>query len=245
MSRAVRINRFLAGAGLGSRRSCETLVKQGRVKINGETVAGLGETVDPDRDAVTVDGRSVEMTEKTVVLVLNKPTGVLSTVTDTHGRPTVIDLARRAGRRERLFPVGRLDMDTSGFILLTNDGELTYRLTHPRYEVDKTYLAVVEGEIADETARIVAGGVKTRELETKPCRVRIRSRNGGESEVEVTIREGKKRQVRRMFAAVGHEVKRLRRTAIADLAFDDVPEGAVRPLTPREERRLRSLTGLP
>lgn len=244
MSRAVRINRFLAGAGLGSRRACETLVKQGRVKINGETVAGLGETVDPDRDAVLVDGRPVEMTEKTVVLVLNKPTGVLSTVTDTHGRPTVIDLARRAGHRERLFPVGRLDMDTSGFILLTNDGELTYRLTHPRYEVDKTYLAVLEGEIDEGTARSVAGGVKTGELETKPCRVLIRSRGGEESEVEVTIREGKKRQVRRMFAAVGHEVKRLRRTAIADLAFDDVPEGAVRPLTPSEERRLRSLTGL-
>ncbi|MBN1885641.1 MAG: rRNA pseudouridine synthase [Candidatus Krumholzibacteriota bacterium] len=244
MSGPVRINRFLASAGLGSRRSCEELIRHGRVTVNGRAVEGLGDTVDPERDLVTVDGTRVEIGESTVVLVLNKPTGVLSTVEDTHGRATVIDIAREAGWTARVFPVGRLDKETSGVILLTNDGELTHRLTHPRYKVEKTYRVVVEGDINDESVASVAAGVRTRELVTMPCRVTVISRGGGESELEVTISEGKKRQVRRMFAAVGHAVKRLHRSTIADLAFEDVASGAIRPLTAEEEKKLRDLTGL-
>ena len=244
MSGPVRINRFLASAGLGSRRSCEELIRHGRVTVNGRAVEGLGDTVDPERDLVAVDGTRVEIGESTVVLVLNKPTGVLSTVEDTHGRATVIDIAREAGWTARVFPVGRLDKETSGVILLTNDGELTHRLTHPRYKVEKTYRVVVEGDINDESVASVAAGVKTRDLVTMPCTVTVISRGGGESELEVTISEGKKRQVRRMFTAVGHAVKRLHRSTIADLAFEDVAPGAIRPLTAEEEKKLRDLTGL-
>lgn len=244
MCALMRINRFLAAAGLGSRRACEALIREGRIRINGETAEQLAKIIDTDRDSVTVDGRTVEIAEEQLVLVLHKPEGVLSTVSDGFGRPTVIDLAREHGYGMRLFPVGRLDLNTSGILLLTNDGELAHRLMHPRYKVEKSYRAVVEGELDESTARRIAAGVDIGGFTTRPCFVRVIESSESESTVEVRIREGRKRQIRRMFAAFGYTVKRLRRIALGDLAFADLEPGAMRPLTDGELLAIRRMAGL-
>jgi 23S rRNA pseudouridine2605 synthase/16S rRNA pseudouridine516 synthase len=244
MSAAVRINRWLASAGVGSRRKCDDLIRAGLVSVNGETMARLGAVVDPERDTVTVEGRVVGRPGAAVAIVLNKPAGVLSTVTDSFRRKTVIDLAREQGFSERLFPVGRLDLDTSGILLLTNDGDLAYRLTHPRFKIEKTYRLTVEGSVGDDTIEAIASGVDLGGYRTKPCVVKLIGRRGGKTTLEVRLMEGRKRQIRRMFAAFGHRTIDLARTALGDLRFNDVAPGAMRLLTEREERRLRELAGL-
>jgi 23S rRNA pseudouridine2605 synthase len=244
MSAKIRINRYLAAAGFGSRRKCEDLIRRGLVTVNGTPVEQLGTVVDPDVDVIAVDGREAPRSVATRVLVLNKPTGVLSTAADSFGRETVIDLARRQGTGERLFPVGRLDLDTSGILLLTNDGDLAYRLTHPRFKIEKTYRVTVEGRVTRETVSTIASGVNLGAYTTRPCVVRILERRGDATVLEVRLREGRKRQIRRMFALHGHRTIALTRTALGDLAFADVGQGAMRPLTEREERRLRELAGL-
>jgi 23S rRNA pseudouridine2605 synthase len=241
----MRINRFLASAGYGSRRACEDLIRLGAVAINGRVVTKLSAAVDPENDMVTVRGRIARRSGPCRVLVLNKPTGVLSTVTDTHNRDTVIDIAREHGFRERLFPVGRLDLDTSGILILTNDGDLSYRLTHPRFKIEKTYRVAVEGAVSDETIARIESGVEFGTYRTRPCRVEIIGRTDSRTICTVHLQEGRKRQIRRMFAQSGHRVTALERTALGDLSFADLPPGAIRPLTPREERRLRELAGLP
>lgn len=244
MKRPMRINRYLAAAGFGSRRACDELIRNGDVRINGERVASLSMLVDPGTDEVTVGGVTVRGVEDPVLLVLNKPAGVMSTAIDTHGRRTVIDIAREAGFTERLFPVGRLDLDTSGLIIITNDGDLAYRLTHPRYKVEKTYEIVVRGRVDDGTVESIADGVDIDGYRTQRCEVKLLDRGPGGTELEIRIREGRKRQIRRMFKAHGHEVTGLRRTAIGDLTFDDLETGDIRHLTEREEKRLRKLSGL-
>jgi 23S rRNA pseudouridine2605 synthase/16S rRNA pseudouridine516 synthase len=244
MSPAVRINRWLASAGVGSRRKCDDLIRAGLVSVNGEAMTRLGALVDPERDTVAVEGRVIGRPEKGVALVLNKPAGVLSTVTDSFHRKTVIDLAREQGVSERLFPVGRLDLDTSGILLLTNDGDLAYRLTHPRFKIEKTYRLTVEGSVEDETIETIASGVDLGGYRTKPCAVKVIGRRRGSTTLEVRLTEGRKRQIRRMFAAYGHRTIELARTALGDLRFEDVAPGAMRLLTEREERRLRELAGL-
>lgn len=244
MSAAVRINRWLAAAGVGSRRKCDDLIRAGLVSVNGEPMTRLGALVDPDRDAVTVEGRVIGRSVSAVALVLNKPTGVLSTVTDSFHRKTVIDLAREQGFPERLFPVGRLDLDTSGILLLTNDGDLAYRLTHPRFKIEKTYRLTVEGSVEDGTIEAIASGVDLGGYRTKPCTVRLIGRRRGNTTLEVRLTEGRKRQIRRMFAAYGHRTIELARTALGDLRFEDVAPGTMRLLTEREARRLRELAGL-
>jgi 23S rRNA pseudouridine2605 synthase len=244
MSRLVRINRYLASAGLGSRRKCEELIRRGEVQVNGECVASLSLEIDPERDTVTVGRREVMRPEKTVLLVLNKPAGILSTASDTHGRKTVIDLARESGYTERLFPVGRLDLDTSGILLITNDGELAFRLTHPRYKVEKTYEAVVEGAVSKRTIDAIASGMRAGDFVTRPCTLRILGRYADKTKLEIRLKEGRKRQIRRMFQLFGHRVISLHRTAIGDLVFDDLDTGELRPLTSEEERRLRECSGL-
>ncbi len=244
MRSVLRINRFLAAAGLGSRRKCEELIRKGVVFVNARRVETLTLTIDPEKDSVTVLGKSVTMRTATVVLVLNKPVGVLSAVTDSFDRKTVIDIAREKGYEDRLFPVGRLDLDTSGLLILTNDGDLAYRLTHPRFKIDKTYRVTVEGNISDEVVSRIASGIKTDDFVTQPCEVTVTVKKGNTSELTVTLREGMKRQVRRMFAFFGHKVIALHRTTLGDLEFKDLKLGEIRPLTKREERRLRELTGL-
>lgn len=244
MNERIRINRFLAKAGFGSRRKCEELIRRGVVAVNGERIEKLSVTVDPEHDSVTVRGKPLAGFERRVTLVLNKPAGVISAVTDAFNRKTVIDIARESGYRERLFPVGRLDLDTTGILLLTNDGELANRLTHPRYKVDKTYLVTVAGCVADKTVERISRGITTGEVTTRPCRVTVVRRYGSRTDLVVTLKEGKKRQVKKMFAHFGHRVVTLHRSAIGPLTFDDCAVGELRRLRPEEHRRLRALIGL-
>jgi len=231
-------------AGIGSRRKCEKLIIDGRVSVNGKLVTELSTRIDLTKDDVWVDGRPVVPGGKKIVLILNKPSGVLSSVEDGYGRKTVMDIARENGYSERLFPVGRLDMDTTGLILITNDGELAYRLTHPKFKVEKTYHVVVEGRISEQTINCIKDGLNLKELTTLPCRIKLLNYTSGCSELEVTIKEGKKRQIKRMFSAFRHKVLKLHRKAIADLAFEDVDIGEIRELKEDELKRLRELVGL-
>jgi 23S rRNA pseudouridine2605 synthase len=244
MSAKVRINRCLASAGIGSRRKCDEMIRAGLVAVNGETLTRLGVSVDPDLDSITIDGRVVTHGGPARVLVLNKPAGVLSTVTDSFKRKTVIDLAREHGFRERLFPVGRLDLDTSGVLLLTNDGDLAYRLTHPRFKIEKTYRLVVDGKVTDETIAAIESGVELDGYRTKPCGVRIVRRSSKTTTLDVRLMEGRNRQIRRMFALFDHRTIELARTALGDMRFGDCAPGEMRVLSKREERRLRELAGL-
>jgi 23S rRNA pseudouridine2605 synthase len=233
----MRLAKYLAHAGVASRRSAEALIAAGRVSVDDEIVTDPARDVQPDA-RVALDGRGLSGPEPRAVFVLNKPAGVLSTARDTHGRRTVIDLVPAGGLR--LYPVGRLDADSSGLILLTNDGELANRLTHPRFEVPKTYRAKLAGPpVADEALSALRSGVELEDGPTAPARVRrLRGK-----EIELTIHEGRNRQVRRMCEAVGHRVLELQRTGFGPLRLDGLQEGAHRRLGTAEVERLRSLLG--
>ena len=220
----MRLAKYLAHAGVASRRASEDLIRSGRVTVNGEAVTDPA-TDTTEADEVTVDGKRIAREDR-VVYMLNKPKGVVSTASDTHGRPTVVALIPSD---RRLYPVGRLDADTTGLILLTNDGELANRLTHPRYEVPKTYIATVQGQPGPAALQRLREGVELEDGMTSPADVR-RVRAG----VELTIHEGRKRQVRRMLEAVGHPVRELRRKAIGDLELGELEEGAYRELSAAE-----------
>jgi len=226
----MRLNAYLARAGVASRRGAEELIRAGRVRVNGE-VAGLATFVEP-RDTVEVDGSRIEPEPLTYVL-LHKPAGVVTTARDPQGRPTVVGLV---GHERRVVPVGRLDADTTGALLLTNDGPLAHRLMHPRYEVDKVYEAEVEREPSDEALARLADGVELDDGRTARARVR----RLGPSLVELTIHEGKKHQVKRMLQAVGHPVRRLHRNLYAGLTLDGLAPGEWRELTPEEVASLRA-----
>jgi pseudouridine synthase len=240
----MRINRFLAAAEAGSRRKCEELIREGRVQVNGETVTELALFIDTESDRITLDGKPLRETAGKIILVINKPAGVLSTVSDDRGRKTVIQLAGDEGFGERLFPVGRLDLDTTGLLLLTNDGDLAYRLTHPKYKIEKKYEVTVDGEIEDASLDRLRSGIDLGDYVTQPCGVELLERTGGRSVLEMTLKEGKKRQIRRMLAETGHRVLTLHRTALGDLTFSDLGTGGIRRLTDEEETRLREMTGL-
>jgi 23S rRNA pseudouridine2605 synthase len=235
----VRIAKYLAHAGVASRRAAEGLVAEGRVTLGGEVVCDPARDVGPS-DGVAVDGHRVDGPEPRVVYAVHKPVGVVSTARDTHGRATVVQLVPQEGLR--LYPVGRLDADTSGLILLTNDGELAQRLTHPRFEVDKTYRARVAGPALTEDALArLRAGVQLDDGRT----ARARARRIGAHELELTIHEGRKRQVRRMCDAVGRPVLELRRVAFGPLRLGSLPAGAHRRLSDREVQRLRGLATVP
>jgi 23S rRNA pseudouridine2605 synthase len=225
-----RLQKVLAQAGLGSRRRCEELIERGRVRVNGE-VAVLGRRVDPDVDVVEVDGAQIGVRPGLVHLLLNKPTGVITTAEDTHGRPTVVDLVPA---EPRVFPVGRLDADSEGLLLLTNDGDLAHRLTHPSFGVPKEYLVEVEGVPSRGALRRLRQGVELDDGITQPAKVAVL----GDGVVRITIHEGRNRQVRRMCDAVGHPVRRLVRTRIGPLADRDLPPGEWRALSQDEVRAL-------
>lgn len=237
---AERVQKVLARAGLGSRRELEGWVTSGRIRINGR-VARLGDRVDPDKDEVEVDGSPVPLAVATVHYLVNKPAGVVSTAADPHGRPTVLDIV---GSPDRLWPVGRLDIDSEGALIVTNDGDLTLRLTHPRYMVPKRYVAEVRGSVAVSTARRLARGIDLEDGPTAPADVRLLERGEGSSLLEVTIREGRNRQVRRMMDAVGHPVHRLVRVAIGPLEVGRLRPGTYRRLGPMEIQRLYAASQL-
>ena len=228
----MRLAKYLAHAGVASRRSAEAIVARGRVAVDGEVVLDPARPVE-EGNAVTLDGRPVSPEEREVHM-LNKPAGTVSTARDTHGRPTVLELV---ASDRRLYPVGRLDADTTGLILLTNDGELANRLTHPRHEVEKVYRALVEPpELSEATLRALREGVELEDGRTLPARVRRASAG----ELEIALREGRKRQVRRMCEAVGHRVVALRRVAFGPLRLGGLPEGRSRCLSAAEVERLRA-----
>ena len=224
----MRLVKYLAHAGVASRRAADRLIADGRVSVAGEKQTNPATDVDAS-SRVTVDGRPVAV-EPREVHALNKPPGVVSTAQDTHGRPTVVQLVRS---ERRLYPVGRLDAESTGLILLTNDGELANRLTHPRYEVPKTYRAKVEGSVREATVKQLREGIDLDDGPSAPAKVRARGNT-----IEITIREGRKRQVRRMLEAVGHPVVSLERIALGPLTLKGLSEGKHRRLTPAEVETL-------
>ena len=226
----MRLNAYLARAGVASRRGAEELIRAGRVKVNGE-VAGLATFVERG-DRVELDGAPLAP-EPLTYLLLHKPAGVVTTARDPHRRPTVVDLV---GHKRRVVPVGRLDADTTGALLLTNDGELAHRLMHPRYEVDKVYDVEVEGTPSDQALRRLADGVELDDGRTAPARVR----RLGPSRLELVLHEGRKHQVKRMCEAVGHRVRRLHRSRYAGLTLDGIDPGRWRELEASEVEDLRS-----
>jgi 23S rRNA pseudouridine2605 synthase len=238
----VRLQKVLAQAGVASRRAAEELIAAGRVSVDGEVVREMGRRVDPSTAVVHVDGSRVVLRDDLVHLALNKPRGMLSTMSDERGRPCIGDLV--AGRGDRLFHVGRLDADTEGLLLLTNNGELGHRLTHPSFEVQKTYLAEVAGQVPRDLGRRLRDGV---ELEDGPVRVdrfRLVDSLPGRTLLELVLHEGRKHVVRRLLEEVGHPVQRLVRTAIGEVKLGTQRPGRLRPLTTAEVGALYRAVGL-
>ena len=225
----VRLQKLLAQSGVASRRKCEELMLAGSVVVDGEVVTRLGTKVDPRTAVIRVDGKRLPPVSEKVYLALNKPRGVVSTMSDPEGRPTLQDLV--ADRPERLFHVGRLDTDTDGLILLTNDGDFAQRLAHPSYEVDKTYVAEVEGRVTRGTLRRLTDGVMLDDGPVTVSAARLVSVQGERSIVELVIHEGRNRIVRRLLDHVGHPVRRLTRTAIGPVLLRGLDRGQVRELT--------------
>lgn len=236
-----RLHKVLARAGVASRRKCEVLIASGRVKVNGETVSSPGSRVDPEHDRIEVDGKAIVLPCEHTYLLLNKPPGYLSTVSDPQDRSTVIDLVYTG---VRLYPVGRLDMDSEGLLLLTNDGELTQRLTHPSYEHEKEYHLWVEGRPTARTLQRLGEGIELEDGFTWPAEVTVLRYEGGGTWLRFVIHEGRKRQLRRMCEAVGHPVRRLLRVRLGPLTLGNLPSGQYRLLTEEEQALLRESVGL-
>jgi pseudouridine synthase len=232
-----RLQKILARAGLGSRRKCEEIIEEGRVAVNGQP-AQLGQKADPDRDRITVDGKPVRMVRSFSYIALNKPRGVVSTAADDRDRPTVLDLV---DSDKRLYPVGRLDQNSEGLILLTDDGELTNLLTHPRYEHTKEYRVDVEGEPTEETLDRWRRGVHLEEGPTGPADVSVLKREKGHTWLRVVMREGRKREIRRVAAMLGHPARNLIRVRIGPVRLGNLKPGQWRPLSQQEVEQLREM----
>jgi 23S rRNA pseudouridine2605 synthase len=238
----VRLQKVLAAAGVGSRRHCEELIGAGRVEVAGQIVRRFGARVDPENQIIRVDGKRIPSRQDVVYLAFNKPVKVLTAMTDDRGRATITDFL--GDRAERLFHVGRLDYDTEGLMLLTNDGELAHRLAHPSYEVAKTYLADVPGSIPRDLGRRLATGVELEDGVAVADKFRVIEQAGGRALVEVTLHEGRNRIVRRMLAAVGHPVSRLVRISVGPIKLGNLPPGDTRDLTTKEIGELYAAVGL-
>ena len=234
----MRINKYIADAGICSRRKADELISNGNVKINGLTVKELGVDV-AEGDVVEVNGSVIEAGRRKVYVAVNKPAGVITSMDDDRARETVADIV--ADIPERLFPVGRLDYNTTGLLIMTNDGQLTYTLTHPKHEVYKTYVAKVEGVLSGARAAKLRRGVDIGGFVTSPARVKVLKQMPRYAVVEISIREGKNRQVRKMFAAVGNKVRELKRTQIGEIRLGRLKEGHYRKLTREEIEYLKSL----
>ena len=234
----MRINKFLAESGICSRRNADKLIIDGAVKINGK-IAELGDEVDEFNDSVKVNGKPVNVVKKFDYYIMNKPKGYVCTVKDDKNRKTVMDLLPQ--NSIRLFPIGRLDYDTEGLLILTNDGELTFKLTHPKNEVPKTYLVKTEKPVKEEDLAKLRGGVYVDGVKTKKCNVKLIESNKTSSKLHITITEGRNRQVRKMFEAVGNSVDFLKRIKIGDLTLSGLNRGEVRQLSPLEIDYLQKL----
>ncbi len=233
----LRLNRYLAMAGIASRRACEDLIRQGLVEVNGKPVHLLSTEIDPEKDRITFDGRPVKVESKHLYILLHKPLNYITTADDEKGRDSVLDLINIA---ERVFPVGRLDYDTTGLLLVTNDGELAHRLMHPKYGVDKTYLAELNAKITDEQMAKLRKGIRLSDGLTAPCKaVKI-----GKELVEITIHEGRNKQVKRMFRKLGFKVRALHRVRYGPISLGKLKYGQWRHLKPFETEALKQIAGM-
>ncbi|BFH61746.1 MULTISPECIES: pseudouridine synthase [Paenibacillus] len=235
-----RLQKILAQAGIASRRKCEELILAGKVEVNGETVTTLGTKADPEQDIIKVEGKSIR-NEKKIYIMMNKPKGVITSASDPAGRKIVTDYVK--GIKERIYPVGRLDYDTEGLLLLTNDGEFANMLTHPRHHVPKTYLATVEGIPHGSELDKLRAGIRLEDGMTSPAEVEYKDIDLEKKEavISITIHEGRNRQVRRMFEAISHKVIRLKRISFGDLQLQNLKRGLYRNLTKAEVDSLKKM----
>lgn len=236
-----RLQKILSQAGIASRREAETMITSGRVAVNGTVVTQLGAKADPGTDTITCDGKPVKPASRKLYILLYKPAGYMTTLKDPEGRPIVTDLLKGVG--ERVFPVGRLDYNTEGLLLLTNDGAWANNLAHPRHEVDKEYMVRVQGAVTGEQMNRLATGVELEDGITAPASVRVVHESDKNSWISITIHEGRFRQVRRMCSAVGLSVVRLKRVRYGSLELGTLKPGEYRLLTPREAEKLLSVKG--
>ncbi len=237
----IRLQKYLASAGVASRRASEKLITEGRICVNDKVVTELGTSINPEEDVVYFDGQRVTAAQSYVYYLLNKPKGYVTTAKDQFNRPTVTDLLKEVS--VRIYPIGRLDYNTTGLLLLTNDGDLTLKLTHPKHEIFKTYVATIKGRISESALELLREGVQLEDFLTSPAEVKLIKREEMQSLVEISIREGKYRQVRRMFEAVGFPVEELSRVKIGEITLSGLREGCYRPLTPSEIAYLKEMTG--
>jgi len=238
----VRLQKVLAAAGIASRRASEVLISEGRVEVNSEVVLEQGRRVDPEHDVIRVDGSRIPPPRRHRYLALNKPRGVVATMSDPEGRRTVADLIAPHST-ERLFHVGRLDTDTEGLLILTNDGDFAHRLAHPSFQVPKTYIAEVNGAVGEQTLRRLRRGISLEDGPVQPTSVKIVSTAGDKTLLKITIQEGRNRIVRRTMEAVGHPVRRLSRIGIGPVRLGNLKVGEYRDLTREELGGLLDLTG--
>lgn len=233
----IRLQKFLAEAGIASRRKAEELIKQGKIKVNGELITELGVKVNPNKDNVEYKGKTIKIVEEKIYILLNKPIDYVTTAKDQFQRETVLDLVKV---KQRIVPVGRLDMYTSGALILTNDGDFVYQVTHPKHEIEKTYTVTIKGIIKNEEIEILRKGVTIENYTTRPAKVKILKTDEEKniSRLEITIHEGKNRQVRKMCEAVGHKVLALHRSKIAGIGVKDLPLGKWRYLKDNEVKKI-------
>lgn len=233
-----RLQKILARAGIASRRTAEQLIKEGKVAVDGQTVTEMGCQIDPAKHQITFEGKPLPLEEEKVYILLNKPTGYVTTMSDPQGRPIVTSLLKEVS--VRLFPVGRLDLDTEGALLMTNDGEFAQRVIHPRYEVNKTYVAKVKGRPSRKKLMQLEKGIEIDGQKTWPAKLKVLDNKSSFPTVEITIHEGKKRQVRKMFAAIGHPVLELKRTAYGQLKLGEIALGKYRFLNSKDLKKIFS-----
>jgi 23S rRNA pseudouridine2605 synthase len=238
---AIRLNRFLSMCGVASRRKADELILQGKVEVDGRPVMDLGSKIDPSRNKIFVDGKQVAQVHEYVYLVMNKPRDTITTTRDERGRATVMDLLRT---KQRVYPVGRLDRNTTGVLLLTNDGDFANMLMHPRHEVPKSYIVTLDKPAVPADMRQLARGVRLKDGMTAPAEIHAIPGTKGK-QIGIIIREGRNRQVRRMFEALGYDVRKLDRVAYGPVTKEGLARGASRPLTPAEIRELKNLAAAP
>lgn len=240
----IRLQKVLAAAGIASRRASEILIDEGRVEVNGSVVTEQGMRVDPETDTIRVDGSRIPPPRRHRYVVFNKPRGVVSTMEDPEGRPALLEYIPRSFEKDRLFHVGRLDTDTDGLLLLTNDGDFAHRMAHPSYEVPKTYLVEAAGVMDNKSLKRLEKGVTLEDGPVRPDRVKLISRSETQTLLTVSLHEGRNRIVRRLMDAVGHPVDRLARTAIGPVKLSQLPIGEMRELTREELGGLLDLVGM-
>ena len=237
----MRINKYIASCGVASRRKAEEIILAKRVKVNGKTVEELSFNIDENNDVVEIDGQRIGLSEESVYIVLNKPEGYITTVKDQFDRPSVLDLV--SDIKERVYPIGRLDYETSGLLILTNDGDLTYKLTHPKHEVDKTYMAIVKGIPTKEELKNFEEGLYIEDYKTAPAKIKVVKKDEEKNYAicQIKIHEGRNRQVRKMCRAINHPVMRLRRVAMGKITLKDTEVGKYRHLSKEEVEYLKTI----